>query len=115
MNEEKILSTDNGTNKENTNDTNIEITHTESSSDLSSEGQRLLEDAENIIAKNGQLVKKNSHKKLIVFVIIFSILALFILAFSTVFALININNNKIIKMLYCERINQANDLPIEKG
>lgn len=108
MNEEKILSTDNSTNKENTNDTNIEIKNTEPSSNLSSEGQRLLEDAENIIAKNDQLIKKHSHKKLVVFIVIFAILALFILAFSTVFALININNDKIINGIQIQGIDVSN-------
>ena len=108
MNEEKILSTDNSTNKENTNDTNIEIKNPEPSSNLSSEGQRLLEDAENIIAKNDQLIKKHSHKKLVVFIVIFAILALFILAFSTVFALININNDKIINGIQIQGIDVSN-------
>lgn len=108
MNEEKILSTNNSTNKENTNDTNIEIKNTEPSSNLSSEGQRLLEDAENIIAKNDQLIKKYSHKKLVVFIVIFAILALFILAFSTVFALININNDKIINGIQIQGIDVSN-------
>lgn len=108
MNEEKILSTDNSTNKENTNDTNIEIKNPEPSSNLSSDGQRLLEDAENIIAKNDQLIKKHSHKKLVVFIVIFAILALFILAFSTVFALININNDKIINGIQIQGIDVSN-------
>ena len=108
MNEEKILSTDNSTNKENTNDTNIEIKNPEPSSNLSSEGQRLLEDAENIIAKNDQLIKKHSHKKLVVFIVIFAILTLFILAFSTVFALININNDKIINGIQIQGIDVSN-------
>ncbi len=108
MNEEKILSTDNSTNKENTNDTNIEIKNPEPSSNLSSEGQRLLEDAENIIAKNDQLIKKHSHKKLVVFIVIFAIWALFILAFSTVFALININNDKIINGIQIQGIDVSN-------
>ena len=108
MNEEKILSTENSTNKENTNDTNVEVKNPELSSNLPSEGQKLLEDAENIIAKNDQLVKKNSHKKLVVFIVIFAILALFILAFSTVFALININNNKIINGIQIQGIDVSN-------
>lgn len=108
MNEEKILSTNNSTNKENTNDTNIELKNPEPSSNLSSEGQRLLEDAENIIAKNDQLIKKHSHKKLVVFIVIFAILALFILAFSTVFALININNDKIINGIQIQGIDVSN-------
>lgn len=77
MNEEKILSTDNSTNKENTNDTNVEVKNPELSSNLPSEGQKLLEDAENIIAKNDQLIKKHSHKKLVVFIVIFAILAIY--------------------------------------
>lgn len=108
MNEEKILSTDNSTNKENTNDTNVEVKNPELSSNLPSEGQKLLEDAENIIAKNDQLMKKHSHKKLVVFIVIFAILAVFILAFSTVFALININNNKIINGIQIQGIDVSN-------
>lgn len=41
MNEEKILSTNNSTNKENTNDTNVEVKNPELSSNLPSEGQKL--------------------------------------------------------------------------
>lgn len=108
MNEEKILSTNNSTNKENTNDTNVEVKNPELSSNLPSEGQKLLEDAESIIAKNDQLMKKHSHKKLVVFIVIFAILALFILAFSTVFALININNDKIINGIQIQGIDVSN-------
>ena len=108
MNEEKILSTNNSTNKENTNDTNVEVKNPELSSNLPSEGQKLLEDAENIIAKNDQLIKKHSHKKLVVFIVIFAILALFILAFSTVFALTNINNDKIINGIQIQGIDVSN-------
>lgn len=108
MNEEKILSTNNSTNKENTNDTNVEVKNPELSSNLPSEGQKLLEDAESIIAKNDQLMKKHSHKKLVVFIVIFAILALFILAFSTVFALININNDKMINGIQIQGIDVSN-------
>ncbi len=108
MNEEKILSTNNSTNKENTNDTNVEVKNPELSSNLPSEGQKLLEDAESIIAKNDQLMKKHSHKKLVVFIVIFAILALFILAFSTVFALTNINNDKIINGIQIQGIDVSN-------
>ena len=69
MNEEKVLSNDNSTNKENTNDTNVEVKNPELSSNLPSDGQKLLEDAENIIAKNDPLMKKHSHKKLVVFIV----------------------------------------------
>ena len=62
-------------------------------------------DAENIIlASNGDAKKHIRNKGLIIFAIVIAILAILLLAFSTVFALININSNKIMNGVFIQGI-----------
>ena len=65
----------------------------------------ILQDAENIIlASNGDTKKHIRNKGLIIFAIVIAILAILLLAFSTVFALININSNKIMNGVFIQGI-----------
>ena len=65
----------------------------------------ILHDAENIIlSSNGDAKKHIRNKALIIFAIIIAILAILLLAFSTVFALININSNKIMNGVFIQGI-----------
>ena len=63
---------------------------TSSTDEKTDEIDEILQDAENIIlSSNGDTKKHIRNKGLIIFAIIIAILALLLLAFSTVFALIN--------------------------
>ena len=78
---------------------------TSSTDEKTDEIDEILQDAENIIlASNGDTKKHIRNKGLIIFAIVIAILALLLLAFSTVFALININSNKIMNGVFIQGI-----------
>ena len=75
---------------------------TSSTDEKTDEIDEILQDAENIIlASNGDTKKHIRNKGLIIFAIVIAIL---VLAFSTVFALININSNKIMNGVFIQGI-----------
>ena len=78
---------------------------TSSTDEKTDEIDEILQDAENIIlASNGDTKKHIRNKGLIIFAIVIAILAILLLAFSTVFALININSNKIMNGVFIQGI-----------
>ena len=80
---------------------------TSSTDEKTDEIDEILQDAENIIlASNGDTKKHIRNKGLIIFAIVIAILAILLLAFSTVFALININSNKIMNGVFIQGIDE---------
>ena len=78
---------------------------TSSTDEKTDEIDEILQDAENIILASNRDTKKHIRNKcLIIFAIVIAILALLLLAFSTVFALININSNKIMNGVFIQGI-----------
>ena len=78
---------------------------TSSTDEKTDEIDEILQDAENIIlASNGDTKKHIRNKGLIIFAIVIAILVILLLAFSTVFALININSNKIMNGVFIQGI-----------
>ena len=78
---------------------------TSSTDEKTDEIDEILQDAENIIlASNGDTKKHIRNKGLIILAIVITILAILLLAFSTVFALININSNKIMNGVFIQGI-----------
>ena len=60
------------------------------------EGQRILSNAQSIIEANSIEYNKKRSKKIFIFLFLFAFFILIAISFSTIFALININNEKII-------------------
>ena len=71
--------------------------------EVSDEELSILQDAENIILSSSKEISHKKRKKVILCTVIpISILIVLLLLLSTIFALININNNKImINLDYC--------------
>ena len=82
---------------------------TSSTDEKTDEIDEILQDAENIIlASNGVAKKRIKNKSLIIFAIVIAVLAVLLLVFSTVFALININSNKIMNGVFIQGIDVSN-------
>jgi VanW family protein len=82
---------------------------TSSTDEKTDEIDEILQDAENIIlASNGVAKKHIKNKSLIIFAIVIAVLAVLLLVFSTVFALININSNKIMNGVFIQGIDVSN-------
>lgn len=79
------------------------------------DAQKILEDAENIIENSNANMKNNASKKAFLFFIIpLTIFLILILLLSTVFSLININNNKILDGISIYGIDVSN-LTVEEA
>lgn len=82
--------------------------------DEESESLNILNEAENVILASNNDAKKKKHKKIILCCVIpTSVLAILLLLLSTVFALININNNKIMNGISIQGIDVSNLTPDE--
>ena len=80
-----------------------------------SEALTILQDAENIILASNKEEQKKKQKRIILFCTVpILILIVLLLLFSTIFALININNNKIIRGVTIQGIDVSN-LTIEEA
>ena len=68
------------------------------------EGQRILSNAQSIIEANSIEYNKKRSKKIFIFLFLFAFFILIAISFSTIFALININNEKIINGVFIQGI-----------